>query len=154
MAFVRRFIIALVVGLLWAARSSAQNPVPPTGTISGRVVDATTQQPVSDVNVIVEGTRRGAVSGPDGTFTIVGVPAGSQTIRARRIGFSAPVQIVVVPTSGSVTVVFPLERQAVSLEDVVTTGYGTQRRVAITGSIASIDANQANVGAVANVNQM
>lgn len=154
MAVGRRLFLALVVGLLWAARSSAQTPVPPTGTITGRVVDAATQQPVSDVNVIVEGTRRGAVSAADGTFAIVGVPAGSQTVRARRIGFSAPVQIVVVPTSGSVTVVFPLERQAVSLEDVVTTGYGTQRRVAITGSVASIDANAANVGVTANVNQM
>jgi TonB-dependent starch-binding outer membrane protein SusC len=154
MAVVRRLFLALVVALLWAARSSAQNPVPPTGTITGRVIDATTQQPVADVSVVVEGTRRGAVSGADGTFTIVGVPAGSQTVRARRIGFSAPVQIVNVPTSGSVTVVFPVERQAVSLEDVVTTGYGTQRRVAITGSIATVDADQANVGAVANVNQM
>jgi iron complex outermembrane receptor protein len=154
MAVVRRLFIVLIVGLLWAGRSGAQTPVPPTGTITGRVLDATTQQPVSDVNVVVEGTRRGAVSGPDGTFIIVGVPAGSQTVRARRIGFSAPVQIVVVPTSGSVSVVFPLERQAVSLEDVVTTGYGTQRRVAITGSVATIDANQADVGATTNVNQM
>ena len=99
MAAVRRLFLALGVGLLWAAQSSAQNPVPPTGTVAGRVIDATTQQPVSDVSVIVEGTRRGAVSGADGSFTIVGVPSGSQTIRARRIGFSAPVQIVVVPTS-------------------------------------------------------
>jgi TonB-linked SusC/RagA family outer membrane protein len=154
MALVRRLFLALVVGMLWAVRSSAQNPVPPTGTVTGRVVDATTQEPVSDVSVVVEGTRRGAVSGADGTFTIVGVPAGSQTVRARRIGFSAPLQIVVVPTSGSVSVVFPLQRQAVSLEDVVTTGYGTQRRVAITGSIATVDASQANVGATVNVNQM
>ncbi|HEY8832063.1 MAG TPA: carboxypeptidase-like regulatory domain-containing protein, partial [Gemmatimonadaceae bacterium] len=110
MAFVRRSILALVVGLLVAGRSSAQNPVPPTGTVTGRVIDAATQQPVSDVSVVVEGTRRGAVSGADGTFTIVGVPAGSQTIRARRIGFSAPVQLVVVPTGGSATVVFPVQR--------------------------------------------
>ena len=67
-------------------------------------------------------------------------------MRARRIGFSAPVQIVVVPTNGSASVVFAVERQAVSLEDVVTTGYGTQRRVAITGSVATVDANAANVG--------
>ncbi|HEY3746325.1 MAG TPA: SusC/RagA family TonB-linked outer membrane protein [Gemmatimonadaceae bacterium] len=154
MALGRRLLLALVVGMLWAVRSSAQIPVPPTGTVTGRIVDAATQEPVSDVSVVVEGTRRGAVSGPDGTFTIVGVPAGSQTIRARRIGFSAPLQIVVVPTSGSVSVVFPLQRQAVSLEDVVTTGYGTQRRVAITGSIATVDASQANVGATVNVNQM
>jgi TonB-linked SusC/RagA family outer membrane protein len=151
MAVVRRFFLALVVGLICTAGLGAQVP---TGTISGRVVDAVSQQPVADVTVIVEGTRLGAVTAADGTFTIVGVPAGSQTVRARRIGFSAPVQIVVVPSSGSVSANFPMERRAVSLEDVVTTGYGTQRRVAITGSIATVDADQANVGVVSNVNQM
>jgi len=154
MAVVRRFVLALVVGLIWSTLLGAQTPVPPTGTITGRVVDATTQQPVADVNVFVEGTRRGAVSGADGSFTIGGVPAGSQTVRARRIGFSAPVQIVVVPTNGTTSVIFAVDRQAVSLEDVVTTGYGTQRRVAITGSVATVDAAAANVGVTPNVNQM
>src|SRR5437867_3745388 len=154
MAAVRRLILALVVGLLCTARLSAQNPVPPTGTITGRVVDATTQQPVADVSVFVEGTRRGAVSGADGTFTIGGVPSGSQTVRARRIGFSAPVQIVTVPTNGSVAVIFAVDRQAAILQEVVTTGYGTQRRVAITGSVATVDADAAKVGVTSNVNQM
>ena len=151
MAVVRRFFLALVVGLICTARLGAQVP---TGTISGRVVDAVSQQPVADVTIVVDGTRLGAITGADGTFTIVGVPAGSQTVRARRIGFSAPVQIVTVPSGSTTTVSFPMERRAVSLEDVVTTGYGTQRRVAITGSIATVDADQANVGVVANVNQM
>src|SRR5947207_10874839 len=136
MAVVRRFVLALVRGLIWSTLLGAQTPVPPTGTITGRVVDATTQQPVADVNVFVEGTRRGAVSGADGSFTIGGVPAGSQTVRARRIGFSAPVQIVTVPNNGSVSVVFSLDRQAAVLQEVVTTGYGTQRRLAINGTDA------------------
>src|SRR5213082_4064716 len=111
MAAVRCLTLALVVGLLWSTVLGAQTPVPPTGTITGRVVDAGTQQPVADVSVFVEGTRRGAVSGPDGTFTIGGVPAGSQTVRARRIGFSAPVQVVAVPNGGAVSVIFSLDRQ-------------------------------------------
>src|SRR5690349_8682665 len=151
MAVVRRFALALLVGLLWSMRLGAQAP---TGTITGRVVDAATQQGVADVSVFVEGTRRGAVSGADGSFTIGGVPAGTQTVRARRIGFSAPVQSVNVPTNGSVSVVLAVDRQAVSLEDVVTTGYGTQRRVAITGSVATVNAAEANVGVTSNVNQM
>src|SRR3954470_8135679 len=151
MAVVRRFLLALVIGLVCTVRLGAQTS---TGTITGRVVDSTTQQPVADVSVVVEGSRRGAVTGADGTFTIVGVPSGSQTVRARRIGFAAAPQVVAVPANGSVAVTFPVARQAISLEDVVTTGYGTQRRVAITGSIATVDANQANVGATANVNQM
>jgi TonB-dependent starch-binding outer membrane protein SusC len=154
MAVVRRLTLALAVGLLLPALSSAQNPVPPTGTISGRVVEAGTQTPVSDVSVFVEGTRRGATTGADGSFTIGGVPSGSQTVRARRIGFSAPVQIVTVPNSGSVTVVFSLDRQAAILQEVVTTGYGTQRRLAVTGSVSTIEADKSRVAVPTNVTNM
>ena len=154
MAVVRRFSLALLIGLLWSMSLGAQNPVAPAGTITGRIVDADTQQPVPDVSVFVEGTRRGAVSGADGTFTIGGVPAGSQTVRARRIGYGAPAQTVNVPNGGSVSVNFTMSRQAAVLEEVVTTGYGTQRRLAITGSVASVDADKANVGVTTNVNQM
>src|SRR6266550_7972152 len=154
MAAVRRLILALVVGLISSTQLGGQTPVPPTGTVTGRVVDAVTQQPVADVNVFVEGTRRGAVSAADGTFTIGGVPSGSQTVRARRIGFAAPVQIVAVPNSGSVAVVFALERQAAVLQEVVTTGYGTQRRLAITGSVATVDADQARVAVPVNATQL
>ena len=154
MAVVRRLTLALVAGLLWSAGLGAQTPGPPTGTITGRVLDADTQQPVADVSVFVEGTRRGAVSGADGTFTIGGVPSGSQTVRARRIGFGAPLQVVVVPNGGSVAVIFALDRKAAVLEEVVTTGYGTQRRLAITGSVATIDADQAKVAVPTNVTSM
>jgi TonB-linked SusC/RagA family outer membrane protein len=154
MAVVRRLTLALVAGVLLSARLGAQNPVPPTGTITGRVLDAGSQQPVADVSVFVEGTRRGAVSGLDGTFTIGGVPSGSQNVRARRIGFGAPVQVVVVPNGGSVTVIFALDRKAAVLEEVVTTGYGTQRRLAITGSVSTIDADQAKVAVPVNATQL
>ncbi|HMG70367.1 MAG TPA: TonB-dependent receptor plug domain-containing protein, partial [Gemmatimonadaceae bacterium] len=154
MAVFRRLTLALVVGLFWSAQVSAQTPVPPTGTVTGRVLDADTQQPVADVSVFVEGTRRGAVSGADGTFTIGGVPSGSQTVRARRIGFGAPIQVVVVPNAGSVSVIFSMDRKAAVLEEVVTTGYGTQRRLAITGSVATIDADQAKVAVPTNVTNM
>lgn len=151
MAVVRRLSLALIVGLFCAARLSAQNP---TGTISGRVVDSTTQQPLSDVSVFVEGTGRGAVTGSDGTFTIGAVPAGTHTVRARRIGFSSPAQTVTVPAGGTATVAFGLDRRVAVLEEVVTTGYGSQRRLAITGSVATIDARQANVGVQPNVTGM
>jgi TonB-linked SusC/RagA family outer membrane protein len=154
MAVVRRFTLALLVGLLWSTSLGAQNPVPPSGTITGRVVDADTQQGVPDVSVIVEGTRRGAVTGADGTFTIGGVPSGAQTIRARRIGYGAPVQTVNVPNGGSVSAIFSMSKQAAVLEEVVTTGYGTQRRLAITGSVATVDADQAKVAVPTNVTNM
>ena len=151
MAVVRRLILALVAGLICTVRLGAQVP---TGTISGRVVDAATQQPVADVAIVVEGTRRGAVSQADGSFVIVGVPAGSQTVRARRIGFVAPVQVVTVTSGGTVAVVFGVERRAAVLEEVVTTGYGTQRRLAITGSVSIIDADRAKPAVSVNVTNL
>ncbi|HMG95649.1 MAG TPA: TonB-dependent receptor plug domain-containing protein, partial [Gemmatimonadaceae bacterium] len=151
MAVVRRFLLALVVGLICSVRLGAQAP---TGIVSGRVIDAETQQPVADVAVVVEGTRRGAVTAADGSFTIVGVPAGAQTVRVRRIGFSAPVQVVNVVAGSTAAVVFGVSRQAAVLEQVVTTGYGTQRRLAITGSISTIDADQARTASQTNVTNL
>jgi len=49
---------------------------------------------------------------------------------------------------------FALGRQAAVLQEVVTVGYGTQRREAITGSISTVNADEANVGVTTNVNQM
>ncbi len=151
MAVVRRLSLALVFGLLCTVRLGAQNP---TGNIAGRVVDSLTQQPLSDVSVVVEGTRRGAITGADGSFVIVGVPAGIHSVRARRIGFSSPIATVTVPAGGTASVSFALERRVAVLEEVVTTGYGTQRRLAITGSVSTIDATQANVGIQPNVTNM
>ena len=151
MAVVRRFLLALVVGLVCSVRLGAQAP---TGIISGRVIDAQSQQPIPDVAVVVEGTRRGAVTGADGAFTIVGVPAGAQTVRVRRIGYAAPVQVVNVVAGSTAAVVFGVSRQAAVLEQVVTTGYGTQRRLAITGSVSTIDADQARTATQTNVTNM
>jgi iron complex outermembrane receptor protein len=75
-------------------------------------------------------------------------------VRARRIGFGAPIQIVVVPNGGAVSVVFSLDRKAAVLEEVVTTGYGEQRRLAITGSVSTIDADQAKVAVPTNATQL
>ena len=151
MVMVRYLFPALVGGLLWAGQLSAQNP---TGTLGGRVVDSTTQQPVPDVAIVVEGTQRGTVTRSDGSFVLSGVPAGPVRVRARRIGYNSAVQAVTVPAGGTATVQFALGGRVAILEEVVTTGYGTQRRAAITGSIATINVGAANVGIQPNVTNM
>jgi TonB-linked SusC/RagA family outer membrane protein len=148
----RHLAPALVGCLLIAVRLGAQAPT--TGAITGRVVDSTSQQPVPGVNVLIEGTQRGGQTRDDGTFTIGGVPAGTHRVRAARIGYAPQLRDVTVTPGTTVSVQFSLARQAAVLSEVVVTGYGTQRREAISGSVATVDAEAANKGVIANPNQM
>ena len=151
MTRVRHVVPALVAGLLCAAQLGAQQP---TATVSGKVVDGTTQQPLFNVEVAIAGTPTRELTRSDGSYTLTGVKAGGVRVRATRIGFGSQTQDVTVTAGGSTTVDFSLLPAAAILEPVVVTGYGTQRREAITGSVSTVDANAANVGVVTNVDQM
>src|SRR5688572_25698532 len=151
MALVRYFVLAVAAGLLSTAQLGAQGSV---GSITGRVVDSTSQQPIGSVTVRIDGTARGTVTRDDGTFMIAGVPVGPARVRAARIGYAPVIQEVTVVAGAPVTANFTLAPAGVILEQVVTTGYGTQRREAITGSVAVVDADAANVGVVTNANEM
>jgi iron complex outermembrane receptor protein len=151
MALTRFVVPALVGGLLWALPLRAQDN---TGTITGQVTDVGTQQGLSGVIIRVQGTPLSTQTRLDGGYTLTDIPAGSHTVRVTRIGY-APLDQEVSVTAGAVTTVnFAMHPQAAILEPVVVTGYGSQRREAITGSVATVDPATANVGVVTNVNQM
>jgi TonB-linked SusC/RagA family outer membrane protein len=149
MAMVRSLFAVLVLSLVWAGQLAAQ-----TGTVTGRVLDATTQQPVSGANVLVDGTQLGTLTRVDGGFVLTNVPLGAQRLTASLIGYGSQTQEVTVSATASTAVQFELQPQAVQLEELVATGYGTTRRLAITGSVAKINADEANVGVVSNANDM
>ncbi|HUF66645.1 MAG TPA: SusC/RagA family TonB-linked outer membrane protein [Gemmatimonadaceae bacterium] len=152
MVVARRLFLALTGAALWAAPLSAQQG---TGTIRGRVVDALSQAPLPNVRVAVEGGTLRSATAEDGSFFIRGVPPGTRRVRASRIGYApSQAQEVVVPAAGTVEVQFALEQQAVALSEVVATGYSTQRRLAVTGSISTIDADDANVGVAPNLTNL
>ncbi|OLD89203.1 MAG: hypothetical protein AUG85_02315, partial [Gemmatimonadetes bacterium 13_1_20CM_4_66_11] len=150
MRFVRHSASALAFLCLYTMPLTAQN----IGTVRGQVVDSSTRQALAGVTVQIQGTARSTLTGPAGNYSLGDVPAGSVVVRATRIGF-APRQVVVTVSAGGTTeAAFEMSPQASLLEAVVVTGYGTQRREAITGSVASVDASAANVGVKTNVSQM
>lgn len=151
MALVRHVIPALVGGLLMALQLGAQGP---TGTITGEVVEAATQSPLPGVTVLIEGTSLGAQTRDNGRFVLSAVPAGVHRVRTARIGYGPQSQEVTVTAGAVATIRFVLQRQAIVLDEVVTTGYGTQRREAISGAVSTVNADAANVGVIINVNQM
>jgi len=48
--------------------------------ITGKIIDPNTQQPVSSGTIAVQGTTISTVINPDGSFTLINVPSGSQTL--------------------------------------------------------------------------
>src|SRR5712692_10436858 len=151
MKLVRYVVPALAAGLLWVVSLGAQDS---TGVVTGKVTDGTTQQPLPNVEVAVVGTPHRQLTKSDGAFLLSGVPGGVHRLRASRIGYGSQVQDVTVTVGQATSVPLTLVQAAAILEEVVVTGYGSQRREAITGSVSTVDASAANRGVQTNVDQL
>ena len=121
MPWIQRLGACLVV--LTPLAAAAQQ----TGTISGRVVDRSTQQPIVGATVRVVGTSRAAQTSDQGTYRVVGVPVGRVDAQALRIGFAASTRPVTVTAGEVVTLDFTLEAAATQLDVVQVTATGQEQ---------------------------
>jgi TonB-linked SusC/RagA family outer membrane protein len=122
------------------------------GIITGRVTDRGANRPVDQVQVAVVGTTLGALTSAEGTYTIRGVPPGTYTVRALRVGYGEQRQSVTVAAAQSATANFTMESVPVSLAPVVTTATGEQRRVEIGNAVSTV--NVTDVTATAPVSNI
>jgi TonB-dependent SusC/RagA subfamily outer membrane receptor len=135
--FVRRGTLLLALALACPIPLLAQTPI---GSISGRVTDASLGRGLPDVQVTVSGTRLGALTGPNGEFTLTGVPTGQQTITVRRIGYLPVSQTVQVSSGATTAANVALGVSAINLSEVVVTGTGTATEKRKVGTnIATVD---------------
>ena len=134
--YVRFLMLGAVSLALGATQASAQQ----TGTISGRVTDATTGQPVATATVTVVGTNLGVYTNRDGVYTIRGVAPGTVTVRALIIGYAEQAQQVTVAAGQAARADFAIRPAPIQLDPVVTTVTGSQRRVEVGHSIAGVKA--------------
>ena len=74
-----------------------------TGQIQGQVVDESTQQPLPVVNVIIDGTQRGASTDNAGKYVIQSVPQGSYNVRFMMMGYETRVVNNVIVNPGRTT---------------------------------------------------
>src|SRR5207237_628339 len=135
-----------------ALAPSAAHAQPAGGTIQG-TVRGETGAPLGDVTIAVVGTRFGVLSRPDGRYTITGVAPGTYQVRATRIGYAAHETSVTVNPGGTVAADFTIRTVAVSLEQMVVIGYGTQTKRDLTGSVGSVQASQIATMPVPRVDQ-
>jgi TonB-linked SusC/RagA family outer membrane protein len=126
-----------------------------TGTVTGRVTDAATGQPVPAAQVSIVGTNIGSVSNDQGQYTIRGAPARAVTVRVLRVGYSEQTQPVTVTAGAPVALNFTLRQVSVNLAAVVTTATGQERRVEVGNAVSTVDAARVvEQSPVANINDL
>ena len=101
-------------------------------SITGVVTDAS-QDPVIGASVLVQGTTNGTITDVDGNFQLSNVPAKG-TLLISYIGYKTQV----LPINGKTRFTVVLAEDTETLDEVVVVGYGVQKKVNLTGSVASV----------------
>lgn len=100
-------------------------------TITGKVLDEN-NQPMPGVTIIVDGTTNGTMTGPDGTFTLGGVPSGA-TVIVSCIGYTDQVL-----PEGKTNYLVSLVPDSEMLEETVVVAFGQQKKLSVTGAISTV----------------
>ena len=116
--------------------------------ISGTITDAATGESLLGVSVFVEGTKVGVISDLEGKFAI-DVPSSASTLVFSYIGYVTQKATYSKQNIIKVT----LEQDTKNLDEVVVVGYGTQKKVNLTGSVASVTGSEIANKPVANTSQ-
>jgi TonB-linked SusC/RagA family outer membrane protein len=116
-------------------------------TVSGKVVDSK-GEPLEGAAVIVKGTATGTLVGPDGGYTLK--VKKNSVLEASMMGYVTETQEV----NGRTVVNFTLKDDAVMLQEaVIEVGYGEQRLVDVTGTVAHVKIDEIRRAPVAGLDQ-
>ena len=118
---------------------------PQEKTITGKVTD-TQGLPLPGVTVIVKGTTVGTVTNNDGEFTL-DVPITAEVIQFSFVGMKAQEMSL----EGKISFNIVLEEETADLEEVVVVGYGTQKKIAVTGAVSAIQTKDLTQSSAATI---
>lgn len=115
-------------------------------TVKGKVVDGGDKTPLPGVTILIKGTQNGTQTDENGNYSI-SAPANA-TLVFNFVGYTALEQAV----NNQTTLNVSLASSTQQLEQVVVVGYGTQRKIDVTGSVGTVKgediAKQASVNPV------
>ncbi|MDR0892265.1 MAG: SusC/RagA family TonB-linked outer membrane protein, partial [Mediterranea sp.] len=122
------YLLACFTLFLYSSASLfAQNPV----TVTGTVVDKKSNEPLIGTTILEKGTTNGTITDIDGNFSIH--TKSGATLVISSIGYKSiekPAQ------AGHLSIA--MEEDSKQLDEVVVVGYGVQKKVNLTGSVASV----------------
>src|SRR5512133_1949613 len=130
----------------------------PAGSITGKVVDKTTQRPLAEARIVIPGTTLEARSNDAGEFRFAAVRPGRLVIGVYHIGYKATSDTVVVTAGRASTVTLQMSASLVTLSELVITGTaGNLERKAQAALVATVSASsiiaQAPISSVSNLLQ-
>ena len=128
-----------------ASARAATGPQDGKTVVTGVIYDED-RIPVAGANIMVKGTDTGTIADGDGKFSIT-VPYSEATLIISFIGFTT----MEYPLAGKANINVTLKAEAVSLEETVVIGYGSQKRATMTGSISSVNVKDLTQSPSANV---
>src|SRR5690606_25147437 len=123
-------VLLLLLGLLHASGSYAQDQIPVRGTVT----DSLSGEPLTGVSVVQKGTGNGVATDAEGKFTIQ-VNGPDAVLLFSSVGYKATEYPVGNGTELNVSLSF----DALGLEQVVVVGYGTTQKKDLMGSVAIVD---------------
>jgi len=121
-----------------------------SGTVQGVVTDADTQRPLAGVQVTLEGGVRSSITNAQGEY-VLSAPAGTVTLVFSTLGYGAERRTVTVAAGGVATANAALSTAAITLEELVVVGYGTQERGELTSAVSSVQGEELATQPVAGV---
>ena len=106
-------------------------------TVTGKVTDAKTGEPLPFVNVAVKGTTMGTTTDENGKFSLK-VPDKNAALSFSYVGY----EDVTLPLQGRIYLEVAMQEVSKKLDEVVVIGYGVQKKSDLSGSVASVDSKE------------
>src|SRR5699024_4928158 len=129
-------------------RSIQQSASDMQETITGTVTDAQSGEPLPGVNILVKGTTTGTSTDASGNYEL-SVESLEDTLVASVVGY----QTQQIPINGRTTISVELQAQAISGEEMVVVGYGTQEKRDVTGAVSQISSDEIRNRPMTNISQ-
>lgn len=105
-------------------------------TVNGTILDENSV-PIPGVSVLEKGTNNGVVTDFNGQYTI-NVSGPNAQLQFSYVGYKT--QTITVGTQADISMSMEVDTQG--LDEVVVVGYGTQKKVTVTGSVATVKAEE------------
>lgn len=132
MKLIKSLVLVVLAGLIWSFSAAAQNR-----TVSGKVLDSG-QHPLEGVAVMVKGTSNGTMTESNGGFKLT-VGSGDVVLEVSCLGYETKT-LPVLASQDNITI--SLAEDSMALTETVVVGYGTQKRVNLTGAITTVDTKE------------